>query len=418
MVVPSPLSRARVWLHSLRWALHSAREHRLRSALSVLGVLMGVTGLVVLSGLVEGLERAFHQWTRYLGPELLYVQREPFEVEDYARLAHRPPVTLEEADFLREHVPSARGVVPQYRAELTPTANIQLGLGGKLLQSGNIIGSTELWPLIEASRVREGRFLSPLEVAAGQPVVVVGADVAEKLREAGLRVGGELELNGQPLRVVGLMAARGMGLFGSLDNYVVLPTPVFERLLGRRKLNIGMVAPSPEALPRMRDETLQALRMRRGLLPGQENDFSLHQFSDAQALYEKLTLAVVGAVAVLALLTLLVSGGGIMNVMLVAAEERRREVGLLSALGARPNTLLASFLAEAALLTGLGAAGGVLLGALVTFAVGSLTPLEASLRPSRVALAVLYGVGVGVLFGLLPAYRASRLPPTESLRAD
>lgn len=410
--------RRRAWLHVLRFALQGVRAHRLRSFLSGLGVLIGVTGIVALGGAVEGVERAFHRWTRFLGPDVFYVEREPLEVEDWAKIAGRPPVRLEEGRYLAERLRSARAVVPRYALELTPTQPVRLELGKKTLDEGTLYGSSERWALLNGAQVAEGRFLSAVDVALGRKVVVVGAELGDLLREAGLGVGSEVTLDGQPLQVVGRMAPRGRGLYGSLDRYAVLPFGAFEELLGPRNLNLGVVARDPAHLQEAMDETLRVMRTYRQRLPGQEDDFSLQSFADAQKLYRKLSAGVIAAVTALALLALLVSGGGIMNVMLVAAAERRQEVGVLMALGARPNAILAGFLAEAALLAGLGALGGAALGSGIALLVGAVSPLQATVVPMHLVIAVLYGAGVGVAFGFLPAYRASRVPPAKCLRGN
>lgn len=217
------------------------------------------------------------------------------------------------------------------------------------------------------------------------------------------------------MRIVGELPARGRVFGRTQDDYVVLPISLFERLYGvRRSLTIGVVT-NPQDLVATTSEITGALRVRRKLSPQAEDNFSLNQQDMLVDVYNRLTRALYATAFGLAIITLIVAGVGIMNIMLVAVAERTKEIGIRKALGARPSTILLQFLIEAALVSGFGGLLGTLLGALVAKGLDAGTPLPAQVPTAAIFAGILFGLFVGIVFGLLPAYRASRLLPVDAL---
>jgi putative ABC transport system permease protein len=399
--------------YGARIALGSLWAYRLRSFLTALGVMIGVATVIAIDGIVEGLNQSFRDQVASLGTGTLYVSKYPWIIlGDAWRFATRPQLTPAESRYLEEHLSLAQLVVPFVYERSTIT------LGSSEISDMRVIGSNEHYAEMSGLEPTAGRFLVPGDTESRRPVVVVGADVAEAMKKEGLSVGDKIRILGEPLQVIGVMPGRG-SIFGqSQDDYVVVTLPHFERFFGRwRSVTIGVVT-DPEHLDRAADEIAGALRTKRGLAPEAEDNFSINQQQMFVDFYAKLTRSLYATAIGLALITLVVGGVGIMNIMLVAVAERTQEIGVRKALGARPNAILMQFLAEAAMVSGLGGVAGTTLGLGLSRAVAELTPLPALVPPAAIGAGVIFGAAVGVLFGFLPAYRAARLLPVVALRAE
>lgn len=404
-----------LWLHIARSAWEAVWASRLRGALSALGVVVGVCGVVTVLGVISGLDRAFSALIDVMGPGNLYVSERPMVATGAAENAPSgSPVRPEEAAYLEERIVEARAVVPFDSQHIDGTSPVVVELGGERLQEVDLIGATANWLQLGAV-VQEGRFFSPMEVNAVRPVAVVGAELGARMAERGVT---ELTVNGLPLQVVGVIKPRGSTIYGTLDNFIVLPLGLFGRFFGtERSLTVGVVARDPSELPRLEEAVTIAMRSYRRLTPERDNNFSLSKSEQARALYRQLTAALYGASTALALLVLLVSGGGIVNVMLVGVVERTREIGVLQALGARPSGVLAQFLLEAVIISGSGSLIGVALGAAIARLISMVSPLPAAVDLAGAVAGMAFGVLTGVVCGLLPAVRAARLLPAVALRA-
>jgi putative ABC transport system permease protein len=396
--------------HVLRMGLGSLWAYRLRSGLTALGVTMGVATVIGIVSIIEGLDASFDQAVASMGTGTIYVTQRPWIVlGDWWRYKNRPSITRAETEWVDEHVSLAKVVVPFVHER----ASIEVG--GSSLIRVRVIGTTADWPVMAGIEPIAGRFLSSGEVAAGQAIVVAGADVVQALEHAGLGVGDRIRVAGHPLRVIGLLPGRGRIFSQSQDDYVVIPLPLFERIFGkRRSLNIGVVT-EPALLPQAEAEVIGALRAKRKLGPAEETNFSVNQQQMLVDVYKKLTRSLYATAIGLGLITLLVAGIGIMNIMLVAVAERTKEIGVRKALGARPGSILLQFLVEGALVSGAGGVLGTTLGVLIAKGLAAATPLPAAAPLGAIALGVVFGIMVGVGFGIVPAYRASRLEPVEAL---
>jgi putative ABC transport system permease protein len=292
---------------------------------------------------------------------------------------------------------------------------VQLEAGITKIPEIRVIGTTEHWTEMSGIEPKDGRFIGRADLESARPVVAIGADVANQLRDHGVAVGDMLKVGGFSMRIVGELPPRGRVFGRTQDDYVVIPLSLFERLYGvRRSMTIGVVT-DPENLVATTSEITGALRARRKLSPTQEDNFSLNQQDMLVDVYNRLTKALYATAFGLAIITLVVAGVGIMNIMLVAVAERTKEIGIRKALGARPSVILLQFLVEATLVSGLGGLLGTLFGAGVAKGLDAVTPLPASVPGAAIAAGIAFGLFVGVVFGLLPAYRASRLLPVDAL---
>jgi putative ABC transport system permease protein len=386
----------------------------MRTFLTALGIAVGVSTVISIEGIIQGLNAAFRDQIAVLGTGTLYVSQKPWViVSDWWKYWGRPPITRDDAEYLETRVPSAKAIVPfvYHRAPIL--------IGTTAIEGARIIGTTERWTEMSGIEPLRGRFFARGEVDTAQPVVAVGADLADILRKEGVEIGDEIRVGKRRVRVIGEMPSRGSTFGISQDDFVAIPLSLFDVVFGsERSLTIGVVV-SPDEVDRGTDEIVGALRARRHIPPEEpEESFSINSQGLLLELYATLTRSLFATAVGLAFITLVVGGVGIMNIMLVAVAERTREIGIRKALGARPAAILSQFVIEASLVSGLGGLCGTVGGMLVARVIANFTPLPATVPAAAAAFGVSFGVFVGLVFGFLPAYRAARLAPVDALRAE
>lgn len=402
------------WLFSLgyaaRNALRSLWAYRLRTFLTGLGVMMGVATVIAILAIIDGLNSSFKDQISQMGTGTLYVSQMPWIIiGDWWKYMKRPPVTLKDVEHLEEHLTRATYVVPFADTR----SNIEVG--HSTLNRVRVIGSVAAWSAMSGIEPIDGRFIAPGDVEAVRQVIAVGADVANAMKREGFNIGDNIQVAGRPMKVISIMAERGRIFGQSQDDFVVIPLTAFERIFGtRRSITVGVVV-DPDELDIATDEITGLLRTRRKLKPYDDDNFSVNQQQMFVDLYRELTRSLFATAIGLGLITLIVGGVGIMNVMLVAVAERTKEIGIRKALGARPGAILLQFVVEAGTVSGVGGAIGTTLGLLLAKGVSKWTPLPAEAAPSAVLIGIVFGIFIGVSFGFLPAYRASKLVPVVAL---
>ncbi|HUF49409.1 MAG TPA: ABC transporter permease [Longimicrobiales bacterium] len=404
-------------------ALGQIRAQKLKSFFAVLGVIIGVMFLITVVSVIEGMNKYMEEdFARTIyGLNTLTLSREPeisFSADpDVSRaFRRRPRITFRDADAIRAGLS-----VPALVA-------VESFSGGRLL-SEHGVEISNVW-LTGASadlfRIREldierGRAFSAPEDRAGMPVVLLGYEAAEQLFSTLDPIGRTVKVNGLPFRVIGVMKKQG-SLFGmSMDNRAFAPaTSGMGRLVNPQGIvDRVLVKPhDPAHMEQARSDMEAVMRVRHRLRPTEDNDFAIETATEAMSFWQNIRRILLVAFPMLVGISLVVGGIVIMNIMLVSVTERTREIGIRKALGARRRDIHVQVLVESATLSLLGAAIGIGVGVVLAQIVQAVSPLPAAIAPLWMAVAVLMGVGVGVLAGIYPAARAAQLDPVVALRAE
>lgn len=403
-----------VLLESLRLALGTFWGSRVHSLLTVLGVILGVATTVAMMGITEGMRLKVNKDLLVLGVDVFEVAKPPTAGRGPTRrYGLREDLTLADMRAIRAACPSAAAVsATQYKADQKVAAGAAETLSDVLL-----LGTTSEWSDTSGARLRDGRFFTEAEVLDGRHVAVLGAAVADRLFPSQEALGQVIHIRGQPLTVVGLLQRRGsmVGIM-NLDNQVLLPLPLLRQLYGKLKyLEIDVQARELGSFEQAQEEVTALLRVRRGLRPQDEEDFDITTSASGLRTFNQITRAVSGVGAGVCLLSLLVGGIGILNIMLVSVTQRVTEIGVRKALGARRLHILAQFALESVVLSCVGGLVGLLLGGAVVLVARWGFGLPAVVQPWVVGLALGMSSVVGLVFGLYPAARAARMDPIEAM---
>ncbi len=393
-------------------ARRSMFAHKLRSFLTMLGIVIGIVTVTSMFTVISGLERSFENSLSMLGTNVLYVQRTAWFMtpSEWIKARNRPRITKELADDIR--------VRARYVSAVAPSADSfrPVRYRDRVLYGIRVEGSTPEVTEIGDMDLTEGRWYNETELQAARPVVVLGSEVAEKLFPSERAVGKRVRIGATRFEVIGVLKRQGqfLGMF-SFDDQVQIPLTTFERLFGRyRSVIIQVKAVSGEDLLKAEDELTGIIRAVRGVDAAEENNFAINKtqaFRD-QIGQVKSIIYMIGIF--LTSLALVVGGIGVMNIMFVSVKERTREIGIRKAVGAPRRAIVMQFLFEAiGVCIGAGVIG-VAISAGATMLIQRFVP--AVLAPGTVVLAFVICVGVGIVFGILPAWNAARLKPIDALR--
>lgn len=399
-------------------ALDALRLHKLRSALTMLGIIIGVAAVIAMVAVGGGAREQVVAQIRSLGANLLIVQ--PGNVTlGGVRLGSGAAATLTDDDSaaIAKEVPAVQATAPYVRG------NVQLIASG--MNWASVLFGVDLgWFEAREWDVDSGRVFEPEEISRGAQVALIGQTVARTLYGGLDPVGQELRIRNVPFRVIGVMGKKGQSTWGQdQDDVVLIPlNTARQRVLGRNQANarsIGSIyvkVRDGESMSGAEEDAKALLRQRHRLQPGQDDDFTIRNLADIAATREASARTLALLLAAVAGVSLAVGGIGIMNIMLVSVTERTREIGLRLAVGARQRDILRQFLFEATGLAAIGGAIGVLLGVGAAYLISNAAGWPLLIQPESIVLAVAFSGLVGVFFGWYPALRASRLDPIEALR--
>jgi putative ABC transport system permease protein len=401
---------------TLRLALDTLRAHKLRTFLTLLGVILAVTTLVAVMSVLNGLNLYVATKIANLGANAFIVDRFGIitNAEQWYKAKKRPPLLPDDLEALRGEMKLANAVV----GEQQTTADVRYG--DELMEDVNILGASPFFAPLEAIDVSSGRLLTDADEIHRSNVCIIGADVAKKLF-AGVNPIGKVIRPGQgQYEVVGVAQELGTVLGQSRDNFVMMPLGTYRKvwLTPDDTVTIFIQARSPEGMPAAEDEARVILRARHHLSYETDDDFGIIEPSSLMTLWESLT-GNIFAIAVWVTSVFLVVGGiVIMNIMLASVTERTREIGLRKSLGARRRHILMQFLVESSLLSATGGAMGIVAALAIAYLVRTLFDFPISTSVFSIVVALGLSTAVGLFFGIYPAMRASRLNPIEALRVE
>ncbi len=400
---------------SIQMGVKTLLSHRLRSSLTMLGMIIGNASVIAMVGLGQAAKDLAQEEFEQLGPNVLFIvpgnrdtQNTTFDV----------PKTLVWADAkaIAEQVPTVKSVAPQLQNQQVLTYR------NKNLQT-LVVGTTPAFPEVRSFDVDKGRFITDFDIRRSDRVVVLGVDISDRLFGNVDPVGKRMRIKGVSFQVVGVMEPKGSFLGTNQDDRVFVPLTTMESQItgktspyGLRLSWISVSAKDRESIPAAKFQMTNLLRLRHQIFD--QNDFTIDTQRDILQIVGNITNALTLVLAAIASISLLVGGIGIMNIMLVSVSERTSEIGLRKAIGASQRDLLLQFTIEAVILSITGGFIGTLLGVAGIFTISVATPLTASISPVAIVIATSVSGGVGLFFGVFPARQAAKLDPIVALRRE
>jgi putative ABC transport system permease protein len=409
-------SHASFW-EAVKGALHSLRGSKLRSFLTLLGIILATTTLIAVMSVISGMDVYIAENVSNMGADGYRVQRMVmlgFDPKKYMEMLRRNPVlTREEFDFLRSRMTMTKEI------GMIAGRGVNVYHGKETSEGVGLQGASPNISVITNLDAEDGRFVSETENNRRMNVAFIGRDLKDKFFPGGSAVGQSISINGLPFQVVGVSKAKGSVFGQSQDNFVMIPIETYFKIWGSRNgMSYAATAMDHGHLLQAQEETRMLLRAYRHLGPKEDDSFGMITSDALLSFWNQLTQAIAATAIGVVSVFLVVGGVVIMNIMLAVVTERTHEIGIRKSVGARRSDILNQFLVESAVLSASGGILGVLIAWFVAVLVRSLTPVPMSVP----ATAVIVGVGlstlVGLFFGIYPAQRASKLDPIEALRAE
>ena len=410
-------------------ALDTLRANKLRSALTILGVVIGVTSIVAMTALIRGFGDQMQALIRQMGAETVYVAKMSIASfaagREFFDLMKRPDITEDDAKAIALGAPSVA------------TVGVQLGGGpgnrpervtyrDQSTKQMGLIGTSANFAETNYIELANGRFFTDYEVHHRRNVVVLGYAPASTLFPTTDPIGKRVRIGANEYTVVGTMGKRPSIMIGNADEFMVIPVTTYDKVYEPPRIRgilmrflVIAVVPRP-GVPREQlvQEVEQVMRSRHRLKLDEENDFDVLTSDTIQKIVNQVTQAIVLALVVISSIALMVGGIGVMAIMTISVTERTREIGVRKAIGARRREILTQFLLEAVFLTALGGILGILFGSAIAFAINNLAGFPVSLPWWSYVIGLGFSAGVGIFFGMWPAIKASRLDPIEALRYE
>lgn len=404
----------------LRLALSSLRVNKLRSSLTILGIVVGIFSIITISTVIEMLQNSIESGVSQLGKNTFQIQKFPVMLEGghsaRAKYRNRADITIEDYERLKTLLPEAKsigaeqwnfGKVFKYQSDETNPNVSFCGSTHESFENNNWV-------------IASGRVFNENDLHRYEKIVILGADVAKTLFEYRDPIGEEIRVDGYKLKVIGVLESQG-AIFGqSQDNFAVTPITTFQNIYGKRNrsISITVAAWDKESYDDLIDRATGAMRIIRKVPPGEDDDFGI--FSNASILEQINDITAgtrIGSIVV-GMIALLAAGVGIMNIMLVTVTERTKEIGIRKAVGAKKSNVLFQFLFEAIFLSQIGGFIGIILGVIAGNLAGSFLNAAVAIPLDWIIIGVLLCVIIGVTFGTYPAYKAANLDPIEALRFE
>jgi putative ABC transport system permease protein len=397
-------------------ALETLRTHKLRSFLTLLGVILSVSTLIVVVSVVEGTNKYVADKIANFGANVFVIMQYPIVTsrEMFVKLQRtNKRVTWEDFEFLRDNMTLAQGV------GLEADRNGKVKYKGEAIDDVEIRGVTANMGEIDVEEPEFGRYITDADNEHHSNVTMIGTDVAKRFFTGLDPLGKSIYIDGEAYEVVGVAKELGSAFGQSRDNFAYLPVQTWRKTYGfNESTSINIKALSAELMPSAEDEARALLRSRRHLNPKQDDNFGLIEPSALMDLWQSLTGSLANASIFIVLIFMVIGGIVIMNIMLTSVTERTREIGVRKSVGATRRDVLLQFLIESGVMAAIGGLLGVLVAMGLSFAISNLTPFPMSLPIRWVFIALFVATSIGVIFGVYPAYKASKLDPIEALRFE
>ena len=412
---------------NVRFAARALTAYKLRSALTVLGIVIGVTTVIAMVSIIEGFNNNVTRDFQSFGATLVQFQKfdpqfGPGSDDDSQRV--RKNLTYEDAQALKLLCPSMLAVSPEryWFSGQSDSGAPDVIYKGHEATPDTIAGVTQDYAVANNHFVGEGRFISDGDVRASAPVIIIGNSIMETLFPRSDPIGKEVAISGRKFTVIGVMEKQGSTFFESTDSHVYIPLTTFDVRFPWIKrdqgVNIATVPRKPEWVDRITEEGTAVLRARRKVPFNKPNDFGLLTPDKLIGNFRAITGGITLAMILISSIALLVGGVGVMNIMLVSVTERTREIGVRKAIGAVRRDIVMQFLTEAMTLSGVGGAIGVAVGMLIALVVRKVSPLSTSTPLWSIVVGLVVSISIGLFFGIYPAYKAARLDPIDALRYE
>ncbi|MBE3112480.1 MAG: ABC transporter permease [Acidobacteria bacterium] len=413
--------RLHLFREVFRMAIDSLRAHKLRSFLTILGIVIGVMTVIGMVSIIQGLNKSFLSELQAAGSDMIVIRK-----NEGIQMGHqseeertRKDLTFDDVKAIETGAPLVKAVAVSVYVSVFDSVEVKYQSAKS--DSAMVIGMNEKWPVVMSLYLpRLGRFITESEVTRTARVCVLGSELADILFPTTNPVGKEIRVGPEAFTVIGVLSKRGQMFGQSRDNFVGLPITTLMKYFSYEKDGLEIMA-SPrqsEMLGETIEQITSVLRQRRKVPFGQPNDFAVMTQDSLVDLYNQLTGAAYLVMIVISSIGLLVGGIGVMNIMLVSVKERTREIGIRKAIGARSGDILKQFLIEAVFLTGTGGLIGVLAGFGIALIVRAATPLPAAVSPWSVVLGLSVSATIGLFFGIVPAQKAAHMDPIVSLRYE
>jgi len=408
------------WFEPLSTAWGGVATHKLRSFLTILGIVIGVAAVIALMSIGRGAEAEIISRIETLGSDLIFIRPGATTFGGIRSAAgSAATLTLEDATAISEQVPYVKTVAPSY------SKSLQLVVGGQNMNA-QVTGITPEYPETYNLEIADGTFISAYDYQRGTKIAVLGSNVKETLFEGTDPIGQTLRMEKNIVRVVGVLESKGISMMGSSDDAILIPLTAMQQMVAQPRTNqgervvtsIAMTVSDEEQASYVVDEITSLLRSRHQLGPGVDDDFTVTSLEEISSMLSETIGTLTLLLGAIAAISLLVGGIGVINIMLVSVLERTREIGIRKALGARERDIWGQFLIEAAFLTFAGGIIGVILGWSIATLVNRMELMTTVVSADIVILAVSVSVGIGLFFGFYPAWNASRLNPIEALRSE